>query len=314
MPFGRQGERVDGARETPVRNRRHPRHREHRPDDRRDGAAARPGGRPAVHPRQPSPSRGDRQGHAAVRLHDGAGAHRGLHRRGHGRDAGRSAADAGDRHADPQPAGRSRRDDLRVAQPVRGQRHQAVRPGRLQAQRRDRGRDRGADGERHAPPPGGAGSARPRRSPGRRRRPLYRGRQGQLPARPAAGRPEDRRRLRPWRGLPRGTDRAVGTRRHRRPGRRLARRLQHQPRLRLHGAGVSLRPGRRARRATRHRAGRRRRPAADGRREGRTDRRRPDPGADRAVLGRQRPAARRRHRRHGDVQSRAGALPRRPGA
>ncbi len=149
---------------------------------------------------------------------------------------------------------------------------------------------------------GRAGIARPRRSPGRCRGPLHRGGQGQLSARPAAGRPEDRRRLRAWRGLPRSADRAVGARRHRRPGRRVARWLQHQPRLRLHRAGFPLRAGGRTRGATRHRAGWRRRPAADGGRERRTDRRRPDPGADRAVLGRQRPAAWRRHRRYGDVQ------------
>ena len=71
----------DDTRETSVRHRRHPRHRQHRADDRRDRAAARPGGRAAVHPRQPPPPRGDRQGHAAVRLHDGAGADRGVHRR-----------------------------------------------------------------------------------------------------------------------------------------------------------------------------------------------------------------------------------------
>ena len=116
--FSTQGGPVDDTRETPVRNRRHPRHREYRSDDRRDRAAAGPGGRLPVHPRQPSPSRGDRQGHPAVRLHDGAGAHRRLHRRGHGRDAGRAAADAGDRDADAQPARRSRRDDLRLAQSV----------------------------------------------------------------------------------------------------------------------------------------------------------------------------------------------------
>ena len=49
-------------------------------------------------------------------------------------------ADAGGRDADAVDARRHRRDDLRLAQPVRGQRHQAVRAGRLQAQRQDRGR------------------------------------------------------------------------------------------------------------------------------------------------------------------------------
>ncbi len=51
-------------------------------------------------------------------------------------------------------------------------------------------------------------------------RPLHRGGEGHLPARPAAGRAEDRRRLRPRRRLPRRADGAVGTRRRRRAGRR----------------------------------------------------------------------------------------------
>ncbi len=52
---------------------------------------------------------------------------------------------------------------------------------------------------------------------------------------------QDRRRLRQRRRLPRGADGAVGARRRGHPGRRLARRLQHQPRLRLDRAGPSLR-------------------------------------------------------------------------
>ncbi len=98
---------------------------------------------------------GDRQGHATVGLHGGACADRRVHRRRDGRDAGRAAADAGHRHADAQPARRPGRDDLRLAQPVRGQRHQAVRPGRLQAGRCDGTRDRGADGRRPARAAGG---------------------------------------------------------------------------------------------------------------------------------------------------------------
>ena len=84
----------------PVRHRRHPRHRQHRAHGCRDRAAARPGGRAHLQPRRPPPSRGDRQGHPAVRLHAGAGAHRRLHRHRHGRGAGRPAADAGHRPAD----------------------------------------------------------------------------------------------------------------------------------------------------------------------------------------------------------------------
>ena len=48
-------------------------------------------------------------------------------------------------HAHALDARRSRRDDLGLAQPVRRQRHQAVRSRRLQALRRGRARDRGAD-------------------------------------------------------------------------------------------------------------------------------------------------------------------------
>ena len=46
-------------------------------------------------------------------------------------------------------------------------------------------RDRGADGERHRHRLAAARRTRPRRPTGRCRRPLYRGGQGQLPARPA---------------------------------------------------------------------------------------------------------------------------------
>ena len=80
-----------------------------------------------------------------LRLHDRDRADRRLHRRGHGRVPARPDADAGRRHADPLAARRSRRHDLGLAQSVRRQRHQAVRARRLQALRRDRGRDRGAD-------------------------------------------------------------------------------------------------------------------------------------------------------------------------
>ena len=68
-----------------------------------------------------------------------------LHRRRHGRIPARADADAGRRHADPLAPRRSRRDDLRLAQSLRRQRHQAVRPRRLQALRRHRAPDRGAD-------------------------------------------------------------------------------------------------------------------------------------------------------------------------
>ena len=59
-------------------------------DDRRDRHAHRHGGGPGLQPRRPSPSRRDRQGHAAVRLHDRAGADRGLPVGRHGRAAARA--------------------------------------------------------------------------------------------------------------------------------------------------------------------------------------------------------------------------------
>ena len=62
-----------------------------------------------------------------------------LHLGRHGRAAARPGADAGGGDADALDALRPRRDDLGLAQPLRGQRHQAVRPRRLQALRRDRG-------------------------------------------------------------------------------------------------------------------------------------------------------------------------------
>ena len=129
------------------------RHRWHsRPRQWRDHAGAcaqgRAGRRPGVPERRPPPSRADRQGHAAVRLHDRDRAGRGLHLGRHGRAADRPDADAGRRHADALDARRSRRDDLGLAQSLRRQRHQAVRSGRLQAVRRDRAEDRGADRRR----------------------------------------------------------------------------------------------------------------------------------------------------------------------
>ena len=73
--------------------------------------------------------------------------------------------------ADPVDARRPRRDDLRLPQPVRRQRHQAVRPRRLQAQRQGRAGDREAAGEgaeaRQAP------TDRPRPADRRRARPLH---------------------------------------------------------------------------------------------------------------------------------------------
>ena len=106
--------------------------------------------------RRPQASRRDRQGHPAVRLHARARADRRLCDDGHGRRAGRPAADPGDRHADAQPAGRSRRRALGVAQPLWGQRHQIVRPRRVQAVGRVRAEDRSLPRQRAEP----AGRAR----------------------------------------------------------------------------------------------------------------------------------------------------------
>ena len=111
----------------------------------------------------PAP-RGDRQGHAAVGLHDRVGADVGLHRRRHGRVPAGADADAGGRHAHALAARRPRRDDLGLPQPLRGQRHQAVRPRRLQAVRRGRGADRGADGGADRPAAGARRPDRPRQA------------------------------------------------------------------------------------------------------------------------------------------------------
>ncbi len=107
-------------------------------DDGGDGAADRPGGGRPFPARRPSPPGGDRQGHAAFRLYDGNRADFGLHQRRHGRGDGRAGADAGGGDADPFDARRSGRDDLGQPQQVRRQRHQIVRPRRLQALRQGR--------------------------------------------------------------------------------------------------------------------------------------------------------------------------------
>ena len=70
-------------------------------DDRRDRDEGRAGGGHAFPARRAPPPRGDRQGHAAVGLHAGKRADRGLHQRRHGRGAARPDADAGGGDADP---------------------------------------------------------------------------------------------------------------------------------------------------------------------------------------------------------------------
>ena len=97
------------------RHRRHSRARQWR-DHARPRPEGRAGRRRRVPARRPSPPRGDRQGYAAVRLHDRDGARLRLHLDGHGRADARPGADAGGRHADALDARRSRRHDLGLAQ------------------------------------------------------------------------------------------------------------------------------------------------------------------------------------------------------
>ena len=174
---------------TAVRHRRHPRHGEYRPDDRRNGAPAGPGRRAAVHPRR----------------------HR--HRVVIGKDTRLSgymiepALTAGFIGAGmdvtlvgplPTPAiamlTRSLRADLGVMisashNPFEDNGIKLFGPDGFKLSRRDRARDRGADGQTDIGRPAGrARHARARLAAGRRRRPLYRGGEGELPARAAAGR------------------------------------------------------------------------------------------------------------------------------
>ena len=143
-------------------------------------------------------------------------------------------ADAGRRHADALAARRLRRDDLRLAQPVRRQRHQALRPGRLQAVRRGRARDRGAD--RFGPV-----------ATARRRRPISAAPSASTACWTATSSPPSARcraqiELRGLRivvdcangaAYKVAPDGALGARRGSHHARRRARRLQHQPRRRL---------------------------------------------------------------------------------
>ena len=93
------------------------------------------GGQDAVASRVASAPRRDRQGYAAFRLHDRECADVGVHGCRRRRVPARPHADARRGDADAIPACRYRRDDLCIAQPIRRQRHQAVRLERLQALR-----------------------------------------------------------------------------------------------------------------------------------------------------------------------------------
>ena len=130
-------------------------------DDGGDGAPPRAGGRALLHQRRPRPPGADRQGHPPLGLHDRDCADRRLHLGRHERLPGRPGADPGRGHARPLDARRPRRDDLRLAQPLRGQRHQVLRPRRLQALRRRRGGDRGAARRRAGSSPSPSISAAP---------------------------------------------------------------------------------------------------------------------------------------------------------
>ena len=118
---------------------------------------------------------------------------------------------------------RSMRADLGVMisashNPFRRQRHQAVRSRRLQALRRGRARDRGADRCRPDQAAGQERRSRPRQAHRRRAGPLHRVRQAHAAAQSLARRPAHRHRLRQRRRLPGGAGGAVGARRrgHRR--------------------------------------------------------------------------------------------------
>ncbi len=120
--------------------------------------------RAGVSARRLSPSRRYRQGYAAFRLHDRIRAGGRLHLGRHGRAAARPDTDAGGGDADQIDARRSGRDDFRLAQPVRGQRHQAVRAAGLQAFRRCREADRAAARGRSTTAGAGASLRRARAS------------------------------------------------------------------------------------------------------------------------------------------------------
>ena len=139
-------------------------------------------------------------------------------------------ADAGGGDADAIDALRPRRDDLRLPQSLRGQRHQAVRARRVQAVGRDRGEHRGADRRRPRRPAGQIARTRPRQAHRRRRRPLHRIRQAHAAARRDLRRPAGRRRLRQRRRLQGRARGAVGARRRGDQDRRRAGRRQHQSR------------------------------------------------------------------------------------
>ena len=295
--------KCDGAQI--FRHRRHPGGDQHRADDGGDGDEGRHGGRRLLPARRAQAPRADRQGHPPVGLHARIGIGGGVHVGRHGRGDGRADADAGGGDADPVDACRHRRDDLRQPQSLCRQRHQAVRPRRLQALGRRRSGDRGTDRRRRAARR--VGPDRPRAPRRRRAGPLHPLRQVDLSLRPDARRAEGRDRLRQRGRLQGRAVRAVGTRRRCDRDRRDARRHQHQPSRRLDRAADLRGDGGRVGRGHRHRAGRRRRPADRRRRTGARGRRRPVDGDDRRRPRAGGDAQGRRAGRDRDVEPGAGA-------
>ena len=257
--------------------------------------------------------RRDRQGHAAVGLHAGAGADRRVYHDGHGRRAGRPAADPGDRDADAQPARRYRRRASRprtTRSPTTASSCSAATATSCPTSSKPRSKRRIEHGPTRRAAPGELGRAKRLEDAGGRYIEFVK------QSFPKGLRLD---------GLRVVVDCAHGAAYKVAPTvfwelgaevfthRRVARRAQHQPRMRRARARADAPRGAGAARRYRHRARRRRRPADRRRRARRDPRRRPADGADRDQPGAQRPACGRRPGRDDHVQSRARALPRRAG-
>ena len=296
-------ERAEGERRAEaLRHGRHPGLGERGADDPRDGAP--PGARDHLRrgPRQgPAGAHRHRQGHAPLGVHVRDGARVRHLRHGRPRDALRPRPDPRGREPHPEHARRRGRRDQREPQPLPRQRHQDLRPGRLQAPRRGGGRDRAADGQ-----------PRPRRGEGHGRRDRPRGEdrgraralrgllQGHLPEPALARRRQDGRRRGPRRRLRRRPRRVHGAGRRGARARRQAQRPQHQPRRGRAPPRARRARGRAARGRARHRARRRRRPGDHGGRARARGRRRRDHGALRAPHAEAGPAAEEHRRDHRD--------------
>ena len=206
----RRGGSPDGAEIFRDRRDSRPGQRE---DHRRNRDEGRTGRGLGLSPRRTSPPGGDRQGHAPVELHDRICAGRRIYLGRRRRAAARAGSDPGGRDADALDALRSRGDDLGVAQPLRRQRHQAVRPRRIQAVGRGRDADRGAHGRRRSADARPVARSRPRQAHRRRPGPLHRIRQADAEPRRVVRRSAHRDRLRQRRRLQGSPRSAVGARR-----------------------------------------------------------------------------------------------------